>query len=35
MELFCPGSLGISGRNTEFDEKQNDYRIEFRMGYYF
>jgi hypothetical protein len=25
----------IGTRNTEFGEKQNDYRIEFRVGYYF
>ena len=23
------------GKDTEFGEKQNDYRVEFRVGYYF
>ncbi|MBE0556810.1 MAG: hypothetical protein IH628_06205, partial [Proteobacteria bacterium] len=25
----------VGGRGTEFGEKQNDYRMEFRVGYYF
>jgi hypothetical protein len=34
-ELRLKTALLIGGRNTEFGEKQNDYRVEFRVGYYF
>jgi hypothetical protein len=34
-ELRFRTAFITGGRNTEFGEKQNDYRIEFRVGYYF
>jgi hypothetical protein len=35
LELRFRTTFIIGARNTEFGEKQNDYRIEFRAGYYF
>jgi len=35
LELRLRTGMIIGGRNTEFGEKQNDYRIELRAGYYF
>jgi len=35
VELRLRTGLIIGTRNMEFGEKQNDYRLEFRMGYYF
>jgi hypothetical protein len=35
LELRLRTGFIIGTRNTEFGEKQNDYRIEFRAGYYF
>ncbi len=35
LELRLRTGFIIGTRNTEFGEKQNDYRIEFRVGYYF
>jgi len=35
LELRLKAMFLIGGRNSEFGEKQNDYRLEFRMGYYF
>ena len=34
-ELRFRTAFLIGGRNTEFGEKQNDYRMELRIGYYF
>jgi hypothetical protein len=34
-ELRLKTALLGGGRNTEFGEKQNDYRVELRIGYYF
>ncbi len=34
-ELRFRTAFIVGGRNTEFGEKQNDYRVEFRVGYYF
>ena len=34
-ELRLKTAFLVGGRSTEFGEKQNDYRIEFRVGYYF
>jgi hypothetical protein len=35
LELRFRTTFIIGAKNTEFGEKQNDYRIEFRAGYYF
>ena len=35
LELRLKAMFLIGERNSEFGEKQNDYRLEFRMGYYF
>jgi hypothetical protein len=35
LELRLRTGFIIGARNTEFGEKQNDYRIELRAGYYF
>lgn len=35
LELRFRTTFIIGARNTEFGEKQNDYRIEVRIGYYF
>lgn len=35
LELRFRTTFIVGGRNTEFGEKQNDYRIELRIGYYF
>jgi hypothetical protein len=35
LELRLKTFFIVGGRNTEFGEKQNDYRFEFRMRYYF
>lgn len=35
LELRFRTTFIIDAKNTEFGEKQNDYRIEFRVGYYF
>ncbi|MEW6332807.1 MAG: hypothetical protein AB1558_00895 [Thermodesulfobacteriota bacterium] len=35
LELRFRTTFIVGARNTEFGEKQNDYRIEFRAGYYF
>jgi hypothetical protein len=35
LELRLRTGFIIGTRNTEFGEKQNDYRLEFRVGYYF
>jgi hypothetical protein len=35
LELRFRTTFIIGAKNTEFGEKQNDYRIEFRVGYYF
>jgi hypothetical protein len=35
LELRLRAGFIIGTRNTEFGEKQNDYRLEFRAGYYF
>lgn len=35
VELRLRTSFIVGGGDTEFGEKQNDYRIEFRAGYYF
>jgi len=35
LELRLRMGIIVGGRNTEYGEKQNDYRIEFRAGYYF
>jgi hypothetical protein len=35
LEFRLRTAFIIGGRNTEFGEKQNSYRVEFRMGYYF
>ena len=35
LELRLRAGVMIGGHNTEFGEKQNDYRIELRAGYYF
>jgi hypothetical protein len=35
LELRLRTGIIAGGRNTEFGEKQNDYRLEFRVGYYF
>jgi hypothetical protein len=35
LELRLLAGFIIGTRNTEFGEKQNDYRLEFRAGYYF
>jgi hypothetical protein len=35
LELRFRAGVMIGGQNTEFGEKQNDYRIELRAGYYF
>ncbi|OPY15726.1 MAG: hypothetical protein A4E69_00500 [Syntrophus sp. PtaB.Bin138] len=35
LELRLRAGVIIGTRNTEFGEKQNDYRIELRAGYYF
>jgi hypothetical protein len=35
LELRLRTAIIIGTRNTEFGEKQNDYRIELRAGYYF
>lgn len=35
LELRLKTFFIVGGRNTEFGEKQYDYRIEFRMRYYF
>jgi len=34
-ELRFRTAFLVGGRSTEFGEKQNDYRVEFRVGYYF
>ena len=34
-ELRLKTAFLLGGKGTEFGEKQNDYRIEFRVGYYF
>ena len=34
-ELRLKTAFLVGGRSTEFGEKQNDYRVEFRVGYYF
>lgn len=34
-ELRFRTAFIAGGRNTDFGEKQNDYRVEFRVGYYF
>jgi len=35
LELRLRTAFLAGGKNAEFGEKQNDYRVEFRMGYYF
>jgi hypothetical protein len=35
MELRFRTSFLVGGQNTDFGEKQNDYRMELRIGYYF
>jgi hypothetical protein len=35
LELRFRTTFIVGARNTEFGEKQNDYRVEFRVGYYF
>lgn len=35
LELRLRTGFIVGGRNTEYGEKQNDYRIELRAGYYF
>ncbi len=35
LELRLRAGVIVGTRNTEFGEKQNDYRIELRVGYYF
>lgn len=35
LELRLRAGVIVGTRNTEFGEKQNDYRIELRAGYYF
>ena len=35
LELRLRTGIIVGGRNTEYGEKQNDYRLEFRVGYYF
>jgi hypothetical protein len=35
LELRLKAIFLIGGKDTEFGEKQNDYRLEFRAGYYF
>jgi hypothetical protein len=35
LELRLRTGIIVGGRNTEYGEKQNDYRIELRAGYYF
>jgi hypothetical protein len=35
LELRLRTGFIIGTRNTEFGEKQNRYRLEFRIGYYF
>ena len=35
LELRLKASFIIAGRDSEFGEKPNDYRLEFRAGYYF
>ena len=35
LELRLKAIVLVGGRDSEFVEKQNDYRLEFRAGYYF
>ena len=35
LELRLKAIVLVGGRDSEFGEKQNDYRLEFRAGYYF
>ena len=35
LELRLKAIVLVGGKDSEFGEKQNDYRIEFRAGYYF
>jgi len=35
LELRLKATFLIGGKDTEFGEKQNDYRLEIRAGYYF
>lgn len=35
LDLRFRTTFIVGARNTEFGEKQNDYRVEFRIGYYF
>ena len=35
LELRLKGGLIVGGRQTEYGEKQNDYRVELRLRYYF
>jgi hypothetical protein len=35
LEIRLKGAFLSAGRSTEFGEKQNDYRIELRLRYYF
>jgi len=35
FELRLKGSFIVGDRQTEYGEKQNDYRVEFRVRYYF
>ncbi|MCI0469841.1 MAG: hypothetical protein L0Y62_07255 [Nitrospirae bacterium] len=35
LDLRLKTTFIVGSRNTEFGEKQNDYRVEFRMRYYF
>jgi hypothetical protein len=35
LELRLRGSVFVGGQDTEYGEKQNDYRVELRVRYYF
>lgn len=35
LELRLRGAVFVGGQETEYGEKQNDYRLELRVRYYF
>ena len=35
LELRFRGSILVGGKGTDYGEKQNDYRLEFRLRYHF
>ncbi|MBI2359582.1 MAG: hypothetical protein HYV04_11905, partial [Deltaproteobacteria bacterium] len=35
LELRLRGAFLVGGKKTDYGEKQNDYRLEFRLRYYF